>query len=110
MHWSDFLKRQCRIPGWHQLGLSAVRYRRAGQNLGDLDFGPKVPSSDQVRTRGLRQPTLFPDGDMVTTFSSRNGPKRGTNGELICDEVSPASEPSKTQEARSKSWSKYSSE
>ena len=62
MHWSDFLKRQCGTPGWHQLGLSAVRYRRAGQNLGDLDFGPKVPSSDQVRTRGLRQPTLFPDG------------------------------------------------
>jgi len=29
MRWSDFLKRQCRTPGWRQLGLSAVRYRRA---------------------------------------------------------------------------------
>jgi hypothetical protein len=48
--------------------------------------------------------------DMVTPFSSRDRPKKGETGELICDEVSPASEPSKTQEARSKSWSKYSSE
>jgi hypothetical protein len=65
-------------PGWHQLGLSAVRYRRALEKTqATMIFGPKVPISDHRRTRGVRQPMLFPDGDMVTTFSSRDGPKKG---------------------------------